>query len=326
MANEIEDYVADNTRRTRQIDTRFVEVAAERTRNLSFTNNTFSLTASIEIYTRPLNDSLISGHPNAKHGSGRGVAGDTRGSWSLETSSATTGVFTASGRTAVRDALGGEPTGGVDAGVIGTGSDDATVSDDTLTAETGSTTAYGYADADDKLRVRSDYRFSDHPIGDAEEYGIESAGGKLYARFTETVALTEEQEVRTDITLTISGSGIGGQVIPTSGLTAVRDSIDNAGSIGINSIAFGTGTIEFTESDTNLNAEVYEKEVITNLTSENVEAEVYTSESEPASQPVDLSEIAVFDNQGNAMMLATFTEFEKTDQFPFNARAGFRVV
>jgi len=62
------------------------------------------------------------------------------------------------------------------------------------------------------------------------------------------------------------------------------------------------------------------------VSSERVEAEAHTTRDEPSSQPVDLAERAVFDNQGNALLLVTFDPFEKTDQFPFNARTIFRVV
>jgi len=327
MGRDVQDYVSDNTRRTRQIDTRFVELSRDRQRNLSFGNNTIDIAVSLEVYTRDLQNALISGHPNAEHGSGRGVSGDVRGSWTLQSSAAATATFTADGRTAVRDSLNGESAGSIDRGLIGSGSGDAAVGDTALESEHSSVAAYGVADAYNEVRSRADHRFNEHPLGSAEEYGVESQGGNLMCRLTESVSLTVEDEVRVDITFTVTGSGIGGQVVPEDGETAVRDSIRSPGeTIGINEIAFGTGTTDFSKTDSGLTSEVYRKNALRSVANERIEAEVHITQNEPAGQPVDLGEIAVFDNQGNALMLATFDPFEKTDQFPFNARTIFRVV
>lgn len=325
MARDLQEYVAENRQNVKRIDSRFISIEGDqRQRNLSFTGNTFEVAITVEVYERDLQNGLYSGHPNAKHGSGRGVAGDVRGAWTQAFSSVTSKVFTRDGRNAVRDALDGQ-TGAAKRSAIGTGTTDASVGDSALGSETDETWSYGVKDAATKTRNRGGFRFHQHPPT-VEEWGVKDDGGRLMVRATETLNTSDEKEVRLDVTFDITGNGAGNTVITTDGETAVADSIRAKGTVvGLEEMAFGTGTSSFSKSSTSLTSEEYRKNVQRLLEAERITARMWTAESEPSTQPVDLSEMAVFDNNGRMVFAATFDPFEKTSQYPFLSEAAFRI-
>lgn len=328
MARDVREYVAGNTQQIRRIDTRFIEVAGEqRQQHLAFTGNEFEVTITVEVYSRDLQDGLYSGHPAAKHGSGRGVAGDKRGAWTQEFSGATTKAFTRGGRNAVRDSLDGQ-TGAPETAALGTGTTDADVRDSALVTETDTTWTYGVKDAATETRTKGEFRFHQHP-DTIEEWGVKDGSGRLLARATETVTTTNEKELRLDVTFSISGSGAGSTVVTDAGEKAVADSIRSAATaVGLEEIAFGTGTASFSKSSTGLTTEEYRKKCQRILEAERITARIWTAEDEPSgvtSSGTDLTEIEVTDNNGNAVFLARFDAFTKTDEFSFLAEVDFRI-
>jgi len=325
MARNLQEYVAENRQNIKRIDTRFISVeGGQRQRNLTFTDNTFEVAITVAAYERDLNDGLYSGHPNAKHGSGRGVAGDQRGAWTEAFSGATTAVFTRDGRNAVRDALDGQAIA-AKRSALGTGTDAAAVSDSTLVAKTDDTWSYSVKDGVTETRNRGSFRFSQHPLT-VEEWGVTDNDGRIMARATRTLNTSNEKEVRLDVTFNINGDGAGDTVITTAGEQAAADSIRALSeTVGLEEIAFGTGTSDFSKSDTGLTSEEYRKNVQRRLESERITARMWTAEGEPGGQPVDLSEVGVFTNTGEMVFAATLDPFEKTDQYPFISEATFRV-
>ncbi|AGM11218.1 hypothetical protein M197_gp53 [Haloarcula hispanica tailed virus 2] len=327
----IQDQVAENRRNVQRIDGRFIFVPDRRDQNLTFGRNSFEMDAEVEVYTRSLNDGLYSGHPDPEHGSGRGVAGDVRGAWSLQEDVEVSTEWTRDGRNAVRDALAGE-TGSVDEIAVGTGSGDAAVDDTTLGAQTGSTFAYGIrsTEAFNAVRARANFLYSETGSGglDPLEYGLFDASGRLMARITTSaVPVSNNEEVRVDITVTISGSGNGSSAITDDGETAVADSLQlEAQTIGLDEIAWGTGTTAATTSDTALETEVYRATCQRTKDLEVITVSAPQFESQPAGQPYDYTEVGVFDNQGNLVWRTTMDPFEKTDNVRFTTSVGFRVV
>ena len=328
---QITEQVAENRESTRRLDGRFVDLPETANRNLSFARNTVEISVTVEIYKRSLNDSLISGHPDPAQGSGRGVAGDVRGSWTAVSTTTQSALFVRAGRNAVRDALDGQ-TGAVREGAVGTSSTDASVGDTALAAETGSTLAYGVKDSATVMRARSNYLFAEDGLGstDAVEFGIKDETGRLLARVTtDAVDVAESEELRADISLEVNGSGVGNSVITTDGETAIADSLRAIGDVvGINEIRFGTGSTAASKSDSALGNEEYAQNALRTLSNEAIEAEVVTDSSQPSTQPVDLTEIGVFDNSSTPRLLwrTTMDPLEKTDAFGFRTKVSFRIV
>jgi len=328
---KITEQVAANRESTRRLDGRFVDLPETANRNLSFARNTIEVDVTVEVYKRSLNDSLISGHPDPSHGSGRGVAGDVRGDWTAVSTTTQSALFVRSGRNAVRDALNGQE-GAVREIAVGTGSTDAAVGDSALQTETGSTLAWGVKDGGTVTRARSGFLFAEDGLAstDAVEYGLFDETGRLLARVTtDAVDVTEEEEIRVDISLDVTGNGTGNAVITTDGETVIADALRAVGvTVGLNELAFGTGTTAASKSDSALVNEEYSQLVLRNLSNESIEVEGVTDSSEPSTQPVDLTEVGVFDNSSTPRLIwrTTMDPFEKTDAFGFRTTVGFRIV
>lgn len=329
MAKDVRDYVAGNTQQIRRIDTRFIQVEGDkRQQQLSFGRNEFQVAiATVTVYTRDLNDGLYSGHPADKHGSGRGVAGDQRGGWTQEFQGVSTEAFTRGGRNAVRDALDGQ-TGAIAEAAVGTGTADADVRDSALGTEHTSKWSYGLKDSATNTRSRAHFLFAQHPAT-AEEWGVKDGGGRLLMRATETFTTTNEKEVRLDVTFEFTGDGAGNTVVTNAGEKAVADSFRaDSVTVGLDEIAFGTGSSAFSKSDTSLTTEEYRKKAQRILEAERITARVWTADDEPSgvtSSGTDLTELAVFDNNGNMVWAATMDPFTKTDQFAFLTDVEFRI-
>jgi len=328
---DIQDQVAENRRGVQQIDGRFVFVPARRDENLSFGRNTIEMSVDVAVYTRGLGDSLVSGHPEAAHGSGRGVAGDRRGAWTLQEDVAVSAAWTRDGRNATRDALAG--TGGSIAGVVvGTGSAETSPANTSLATETGDTFAYGIRSGQsyNEVRARANFLFAETGRGglDPQEFGLFDSSGRLLCRLTTgTVTVSSTDEVRVDITVTVRGSGNGTGVITEDGETAIVRALQLAGeTVGLDEMAWGTGDTDPAKTETSLENEVYRANVERTTSLETITVSAPQFESQPSGQPYDYSEVGVFDNEGRLVYRTVFDPFEKTDNVRFITSVGFRVV
>lgn len=334
MARGIERQVAENRQDVTRLDGQFVSVPDRVQQNLRFLRNRIQVDVSLEVYTRPLNQGLVSGHPDGStHGSGHGVAGDVRGGWTQVASAASTHEWTRDGRNAVRDALDGQQTGAIGGTAVGTGSADAAPSDAALVAETGSAFAYGVKDSANEVRARSHYLFDQAGDGspDPQEFGLESIGGTLMGRLTtsSTVSLGPEEELRVDLTVTISGSGSGNSAITNSGRGTVADSIQTEGTVaGLSEIAWGTGSPTIDPSTTSLANQVFKKDAQRTLDLEVIRVSAPQFEFEPAGQPYDYTEVGVLDGNGDLFWVVDFSgdPYPKDSNTRFTTQAGFRIV
>jgi len=328
---DIQGQVADNRRNVQRLDGNFVVVPDRQDQNLNFNRNTIEVSVSASIYTRPLNDSLVSGHPDEKHGSGRGVAGDVRGDWTQANLTVQSADFTRDGRNAVRDALDGQ-SGSIDQSGVGTGGGEVSPSDAALAAETGRSYAQGVrsTEANNAVRGRSEYRFAETGPSeqDLTEWGLFDSSGRLLCRVvTDALPKTAEDEVRVDITLSFVGSAQTGGVITDEGEATMAEAMKlEAVTVGLDEMAWGTGTADPQESDTALGTEQLRKPLQRVLDLETITTSAPQFESEPAGQPYDYTEVGVFDNNGRLVYRVTFDPFEKDSTVRFTTSVGFRIV
>lgn len=330
---DIQQQVAENRRDARRLNGRFIDLPETANRNLSFARNTIEVSVELEVYKRSLGSSLISGHPDPQHGSGRGESGDVRGSWSKVSTTVTSALLVRDGRNAVRDALDGQ-AGALREAAVGTGGSEAVTGDSALSTETGRTLAYGVTstEAHNGVRGRANFLFAeDGLVGtDAAEFGLHDETGRLLARATtDGVTVAETEEVRVDMTLTFEGSGTGNSVITEDGEEALAEAMRAVGvTVGLNEIAFGTGSTDPSKTDTGLEAREFAKYCGRDLDNEQITAVVNVAEAEPSTQPVDLTEVGVFDNAATPRLVwrVTMDTLEKTDSFGFRTSAGFRIV
>jgi len=325
MTKKIQDQVAKNRNQTRRLDAQFVNVSMQNERNLTFTNNYIEVQIQVEVYSRDLGPSLISGHPDPSHGAGRGEAGDQRAGWTQESISVSSSQLVRGGRNAVRDALDGQ-TGAVNQIGVGTGTDNAEPSDDALTTETSKKFCWGQKDSSTVTRARSSpFLFAEY--GDVvQEFGVFDQNLRMMTRSTldNALDLDNEKELRVDVTFTFTGDAIGDAVITDDGEEALADSIASVDTVvGLKEINFGTGSTDPAESDTSLAAEEIAKDCARVLDSEQISARSKLYDTEPNSQPVDLTELGVTDNNGRLLWRTLISSFEKNENFEVNTTIGF---
>lgn len=325
MTKRIQDQVAKNRNQTRRLDAQFVNVSTQNERNLTFTNNYVEVSVAVELYSRDLGSSLISGHPNAEHGSGAGESGDHRTGWTQESVTVSSTLLVRGGRNAVRDALNGQP-GAVNQIGVGTGSDSVGASDDVLTSETTKKFCWGQKDSAKVTRARSSpFLFAEY--GDTvQEFGVFDEGLRMMTRsvLDRALDLSSEKELRVDVKFTFSADAIGDAVITDTGEEALADSIASVDVVsGLSEINYGEGTTQPSKSDTSLASEVIAKDCARQLDSEQITAQSKLFEAEPNTQPVNLTELGVTDNNGRLLWRTLISEFEKNENFEVSTTIGF---
>lgn len=327
MSKGIDRFVSENRDQITKINANFTPISTQSTQNLSFKDSKIEVEAEIEVYTRPLNNGLISGHPNGSvHGSGEGTSGDHRGNWSLEANTIESEDFVQTGRNNVRDVLAGDTTGAIRQTAVGTDSTGVNSGDTSLGNESGRVFAWGKQGGSTKESIAESI-FLFHQFGDSvSEYGVYSDSGVLYNRIVaSTVNPSAEEELRVETTFTVTGDGLGTSVITNTGeerIAASLRSVDTA--IGLRDFGFGNGTSTPSKTDTSLDNQVFTKIAEQQRNPEVVTAHTVVFGFEPSTQPVDISEIGVFDNNGNLIWRTTLETFEKEEQTEFEVFAGFR--
>lgn len=327
MPKTTDEYVAENRARIRQVDRRFIQVADSVERSLSFSRNTVTVDVALEAYERPTGSQIIFGHGDAAHGFGRGTFGDDKGAWSLVTDVEASAEFTKDGREAVVDALAGQ-AGAVKTGKAGGSTSAAATGDTALGAAHASEPAF--STKDDYQTVRTHTVFPATFPGNPGEFGIFDDGGRLLARVTiSKPSLATDVEIKGELVLTFSGDGVGNAVVTTDGEEAIADAMQSIASTArLHEFAFGTGSTDFAKSDSSLTSEEFRKNAGLTRDRDVITAVTRVFKSEPSTQPVDLSEMAVYDNAATPNMIwaVTFRTVSKDDTFGFDADIGFRVV
>lgn len=326
MTKRIDEFVSENRRDIKKIDSTFIPISGQSDKNLSFSDNEFQINVSIEVYTRPLNQALVSGHPNGDtHGSGHGESGDDRGEWTLHDDFEVSAQFVVSGRDSVGEALAGTEGAVVQETAIGNGTNEAQVTDNSLQSEVSRSSAWKIETTGNESVVGSVFLFSETG-SEVSEYGVYSGNDKLYNRITtQTNSISNEEEIRVETTFTVTGDGTGNSVITDTGEGKVAQSFVSGTPIGIDAFAFGSGSTSPSESDTSLAVPEFDKPAQQTASPEAITARTIVFEDEPQSQPITLSEIGVEDNNGDLLWRTTLEPFEKTDSFEFTATVGFRI-
>lgn len=327
MPRRIEETVAENRAGQKRLEGYAIEVTSSATRDYVFTGNVVEVTVGVEVYSRPLRSTLIMGHPDAAQGMGRGGMGDNRGDWTLETDTEASGEFTVGGRQTVVDALAGGEIG-LASLAVGTSTTSAGSGDTSLGSRTNSVFAFGIKDSGNVTRARAPFLF--HEFGDAvAEYGVEDQDGDLMCRLTTTTVNPEsDEELKVAVTFEFNGSGIGDSVITNAGEKGIADAIQlQKETVGLYEVALGTGTTTPQKSDTSLTNEQDRKLASREDQGETIRAFTKWYKSQPSpEQPLDVSELGVFDFDGNLVWFGTFDPFEKNDSFPFQGGAQIRVI
>jgi hypothetical protein len=209
---------------------------------------------------------------------------------------------------------------------VGTGTGNAAPGYEVLTSETSKNFCWGQKDSPSVTRARSSpFLFAEY--GDVvQEFGVFDQNLRMMTRSTidSALDLDNEKELRVDVTFSFNGDAIGDAVITDDGEEALADSIASVDTIvGLQEINFGTGSTDPTESDTSLAAEEIAKDCARALDSEQITAQTKLYDAEPSTQPVNLTELGVTDNNGRLIWRTLISSFEKNDNFEVNTTIGF---
>jgi len=318
MPKSVDDYVAENSKRIRNIDGRFVQVDSNRSRDLSFGSNFFNVTVEVEVYRRSTGDQIVFGHPAASKGFGRGTFGDDRGAWSLVTDTEASADFTKQGRRAAAEALDGQE-GAVAEGAIGGDTTAVSTEDTALGQEFDRADTFASRSAN-TTRTTTLFGSTD-VVAQPGELGIFDANDRLLARVTVDIpdgTVDDTDEVRGVVLLTFEGSGNGNAVVTSEGENALADSIRSPKvSVGPTEYAFGDGDTDFSKSDTSLTSEVIRKNSGREVGRDRIESFTRLSETDMNGISVDISEAGLFDNDGRMIWATTFRAIQ-SDSPGFN--------
>lgn len=303
----ISNIVAENRRDVRKIDRRSKGVDANSRRDLSFASNYIRADASIEVYTRPTGSQVVTGHPDASKGFGRGTFGDDRGAWTLSADVDASVEFTKSGRKAVAEALNGE-SGAIQTAAIGAGTSAAQPTDTALDTRLSATNTF--AERSGATTAATAVFDSTDTAGDATEYGVFDGTGRLLVRGT--VAATDidvppTHELRSITSITFDGDGRGSSVFTAGGEAALADSIRTPKvAVGPSEIRFGSGDTPFDTTDTSLTSAEVTKSVNRDPGRDRVTVESRITAADMSAVQNDLSEVGVFDTAGRLIWATTF--------------------
>lgn len=325
MTRRIEEFIASNDQDTKRINNTLVQLDTERQRRLTFTRITITMNIEIEaLETRGLGNSLISGHPDPEHGSGRGEGGDHRGGWSEQALSNITATFVIDGRNIVSEALNGVQGKELSEMGIGEGARVASPADTQLVEPTE--TRFGWTEAGDngnETDFTSQFLFAD--VSQPSELGLFSSDGELYGRVTFD-QFTSNQEIRISSTINVEGATPGNSVVTNDGRAAIAESIRSTDSpIGIENIVFGSSDTLPDQTDSSLGTEEFSQIGERSTGSQNITIQSIIPESTPSTQPVNINEIGVETNTGLLVWRTTLDTVEKTDELAMTTLVSFDI-
>lgn len=326
MSKEVGEFVAGNRREAKRINSTLIELNGNRPRNFTFSQNRFQFTLSVSFERRFLNDTLISGHPNPKHGAGRGRGGDRRGDWQSIPVEEVEEAFNVNGRRKVVDALSASVDTAVRVGKIGDGSTPPRPSDTGLESETATKAGWSTPGSQSNVsRFTTEFGFSD--VLRPSEFGVFSGQNEMYGRLTfEPFDSGPEEELRANVDFTVTGQAPGDSVITDDGEQVVAESIrSDRTALGLQDYTFGSGTGSVSPSDTSVDSPEFENIAEQTVGSQQIQLHAVVFQQSPPSQPVDVSQIGVLTDTDVLIWLTNVDTFEKSENNSITVRATFQI-
>lgn len=319
----IEREIRQNRRDTRRLSGFFSEARQQRQSALQFRPLEVRVDVTATVETRALADTLVVGHPDPEHGVGRGGVGDNRGAW-IQQASTSTSALLEDGRAAIADAL-TQAARGVDQLVTGSGTGDSDPTDDGLEAPAVAVAGWGAQPDAQTVTGTAVFGF-DQAADPVVEVLLEDNEGAPVARATvDAVDRTLSEEVRVEIELAFgAGATPGGAITDWSTIAGAIKS--PAETIGLAELALGTDGTAPSTLDTGLGAEVIRKGVGHATGGNGVQAVATVFQGEPTSQPHDLQELGVFDQDGTLLWRLSFGAETKDDDRRLRPASGIRVI
>jgi len=305
MPREISDEINENRRQIGRAFARERVASDSQESGLVLSPIPVSTPATVEVYTRPINDTAIVGHPDAAQGWGRGRVGDYRGDWTRQASVKT--ALASDGRQAIADALVGDDVQLADSSV-----GDAVVN------------AFGLDESATATRGRASFRFNESP-GTVDTADLRTDDGRLITEGSVSdVAAGVQREVRVDVTLSVADDSRSDNEAVT-GLDVVADALRDDETPTLAEVALGTGTSTPSPGDTALDSETIRKSAAGQSQGPQAVAQTILFHSEPGAQPVEFTELGVVASDGSLVTRVVFASQEKDDRIRLRARNGLSI-
>lgn len=255
--------------------------------------------ADITVSTRPLNDSLIVGHPD--NGWGNGLVGDHRGAWTQRDTASV--PITRAGQLVIADALLG---GSYDADRV----------------DVDATTAPAWqivAGAD--LTIRATLPFD--AGADDPTVGIATRSGETLFEYDASATNDFDREVRLEADITFTPDTHASAAVTDD--TLFVDAL--TGDRALRSIAMGTDDTQPTTGDTALGNQVFSRKAERIQQGPQALLSVPMFAGEPTGQtfPVNLNELGLLDGTGDLVARRVDTAIKRERQ-RVRIRAGFRIT
>ena len=326
MTKRIDEFVSENRKSVKRLDATLVPVSGETSNTLTFSSTEFNIQANIEIYERDINNTLISGHPNPENGSGRGLSGDFRGSYSTVSVNVLSNVFVSSGRNIVSNSLAGQDQSVINSIAVGNGDSPSESSDTELDSQNGERESWSDSNNSQEAKTRANFLFNDY--GDSvSEIGVYSQNDNIYNRLViSEINPGNDKEIAIEITFEVNENTNQQSIITQNGRNTIAQSfVANETIVPLYQYSFGTGTSEIDPSDTSLENPILQKQIQQIKSPETVTARTVVFTFEPSSQPTNFTEIGILDSNSNLVWKTNIEPYEKTENIELSVDASFRI-
>lgn len=308
MPNSIDDIVADNRRSLRGTQTRFVSVESKN--GLFFGTSFVEATVTTEVQARD-------------------EASSSASDWSTVSTSRSSGTVVNGGSQLIAasfDASGDTP-GAI---AYGTGTADATRFDSSLASLSG-TIAQDTATDDGADVVVTSVATNDETIFEGDfEVGVRDSSGNLLTRevYSGPSNITDTDEVRAIVTITLTGSADGQAVYTTVGLNSMAQAVVASSRTVFKAWVFSDTADGVDASDTKIANEVFRNQTTRSVSNTDVEVkcDVGTGDTPNASIPFDIVESGVYDEDQNLVWGSPNATFTVESDTTFVAEKTTRVV
>lgn len=309
----ITDEIQRNRRDLNQLESYLRVPSPEQSTTINAPGVRVSLNTSGVVHTRPINESLIVGHPDASNQPGRATVGDRRGSWS-QVATSTDGFVPNPVKKSLATALTGAYRG-ISHAAIQLQSTGATSPQIGTWYDLGDPTT---------TTIITDYRTNDIPdTFDAIATYTNDGSFALGPVFNPIdPAINEEVKINVDLSISTSSNNDAAVTDPTAISNALASP---AYTVGLNKIAIGSLDDDPTSSDTSLAGEVIRKNADHNIGPQSVIPWTIIFRSEPNTQPHTIEELGVFDGNGTLVWRSVFPYETKNERTRMRPQSTLRI-
>lgn len=325
MPKNIDQFVAENRRQIRNTTGRFLQADTGRERSLFFGVSRVRVEADVTVSKRDTGDQVVVGHAADSKGFGRGTFGDDKGEFAALSNAKESESKVGDGLSTIASILNGAAIAFSGVG-YGYGDGSATRKDDGLETRAASVLLNSLTQSGNTLTADAIVG-STAVVGDTFELSADLSNGDILSRSTFNTTLSDTDELRVDVDVTVEGFGRGNSIFTDAGEGAIASAIaEDTSSTVFDAFAYSE-TDNIDTSTVTLPDKVFEKasvgavEGVTTSTSARVEPE----DTPDDKLPVDIIEAAAVDGDNTVVWATTFRDITVDADTEFTTEVEYRV-